>query len=188
MLKEILMKNNLLKNLLIIGYVLVSTLSFVVILVIPTSREWFGLMSLNHPFIMGFIKFALLATAGELIAGIISNGKPVLPPPIILRFIIWGLIGVWITLMMKVYSIAAIKFVGEDNVFLKALLTSVLMNTSFGPTFMAVHKITDRILELLTKKEKITFNSVVGGINWSKFVSFTILITVPFFWIPRQIF
>lgn len=179
------MKKNL-KNILIIAYICVAILSFVVILVIPFTREWFKMMSKNHAYIMGFIKFALLATAGELLAGIIANRKPTLPPQIILRFIIWGLIGVWITLMMSVYKIASTSLVGTSNVFLMALLTSVLMNTSFGPTFMAVHKITDRILELLSKKEKMTFNSVVGGINWSKFVSFTILITVPFFWIPAH--
>ena len=179
------MKNKL-KNTLIILYICVAILSFVVILLIPATREWFKMMSKNHAYVMGFVKFALLATAGELIAGIIASKKPTLPPQIILRFIIWGLIGVWITFMMGVYKIASTSLVGNNNLFVMALLTSVLMNTSFGPTFMAVHKITDRILELLSKKEKITFNSVVGGINWSKFVSFTILITVPFFWIPAH--
>ena len=185
-------KKNALKNALIIAYILVSTLSFVVILLIPTSREWFGDLSLAHPYVMGFIKFALLATAGELIASLIKFSRPTLPVKIVWRFIIWGLIGVWITFMMKVFSSASATMMekgllpGGDNSFLKALYTSVLMNTSFGPTFMAVHKCTDKMLELASEKQKITLKSVITGIDWTAFFGFTIIKTVPLFWIPAH--
>ena len=186
------MKNDKLKNILTVSYIAFSLLSFVIILIIPTTREWFKGVSNSSPYIMGFIKFALLATAGELIAAIIINSKITIPCKIVWRFIIWGFIGVWITFMMKVYSNAAISMManglllGGSNTFLRALYTSVLMNTSFGPTFMAVHKCTDKFLELRSKKEKASLNNVVKDIDWSTFVSFTILKTVPLFWIPAH--
>ena len=60
------------------------------------------------------------------------------------------------------------------------------MNTTFGPTFMAVHKISDKMLELSSQGEKVSLKNAVKGVDWSTFVSFTILKTVPFFWIPAH--
>ena len=186
------MKNSRLKGTLIISYICFSVLAFALVLIIPQSREVFKELSATHPFIMGFVKFALLATAGELIAALIATSKPVAPVKIVWRFIIWGLIGIWITFMMKVYSAAAISLMssgmlpGGDSTFLRALYTSVMMNTTFGPTFMAVHKCTDKILELKANKEKATLSAVITGIDWTKFVSFTIFKTVPIFWIPAH--
>lgn len=178
------MKDGKLKKFLILGYICFSILIFAVVLIIPQSREVFKGLSSNHPYIMGFIKFSLLATAGELIAAYIIFAKPTVPVKIVWRFIIWGLIGVWITFMMGVYKTAAGTL--TTNTYLAAFYTSVLMNTSFGPTFMAIHKCTDKILELSSKKEKVTMNSVMTGIDWTSFAGFTILKTVPFFWIPAH--
>ena len=186
------MKNQKLKNALTRAYVCVSILSFVVILLIPATREWFKGLSGSHPYIMGFIKFALLATAGELIAAFIKTGKITVPCKIVWRFVIWGIIGVWITFMMTVYKYASGhmmadgKLPGVGITPLFALFTSVLMNTSFGPTFMAVHKISDKMLEMSANKEKLSIKGAVLGVDWSNFVSFTILKTVPFFWIPAH--
>ena len=69
-------------------YVAITIIGFALILVFPTSREIFKGLSSNHPYIMGFIKFALLATAGELIASSIRAGKATVPVKIISRFVI----------------------------------------------------------------------------------------------------
>lgn len=180
------------KSICILVYIVLTVSAFVTMLVVPTFRETFKKLSSTIPYIMGFIKFSLLATAGELLAAAIANREFTLPVKIIWRFIIWGIIGVWITFMMKVYSAAVGSLmssgllVGGDSKFLSALFTSVIMNTTFGPTFMAVHKITDKMLELFAKKEKVTLKSIVKGIDWCGFWGFTILITVPFFWIPAH--
>ena len=141
---------------------------------------------------MGFAKFALLATAGELIAAFLAKGSFTLPVKLLWRFIIWGLIGVWITFMMKVYGAAVAALMaggtlpGGSNAFLRALYTSVIMNTTFGPTFMAVHKCTDKLLALRAQKQPAGLKAVVTGIDWSTFAGFTIAKTVPFFWIPAH--
>ena len=184
--------NKKLKDFLIYSYIIVSLLLFVVILVIPTTRAIFEDLSKNQPYIMGFIKFALLATAGELIASYVISPSKTVPVKIVFRFLIWGLIGIWITFMMKVFSnavatmMASGQLLGGDSIFLKAFYTSLIMNTTFGPTFMAIHKITDKLLELWDKKESCSLKNVVTSIDWSTFCSFTILKTVPFFWIPAH--
>lgn len=185
------MENKRLKNILAILYISISICSFIIILLIPATKTWFSSISLSHPFLMGFIKFALLATAGELLASLISKA-PSFPVKLFWRFVIWGLIGVWITFMMKVFSFASASLTangilpGKDSTFLKALYTSVMMNTSFGPTFMAVHKCTDKMLELLDKKEKVTLKNIATQIDWHAFISFTVIKTVPLFWIPMH--
>ena len=181
-------KNSKTKNALIISYICFSILIFAVVLIIPSTRDVFSRLSKESPYLMGFIKFALLATAGELLAPIVATGKPNVPVKIVWRFIIWGFIGMWITLMMTVYktAVANMDIIGSDIKFLSALYTSILMNTTFGPTFMAVHKCTDKMLELCASKEKICVKSVMTGIDWSTFASFTIGKTVPFFWIPAH--
>ncbi len=180
------------KSIAVYSYVVFAILAFILVLVIPATRTKFEYLSSNYAYIMGFIKFAILATAGELIASYIISVKKAIPVKIIFRFIIWGLIGVWITFMMKVFSIAVVNMMangmllGGDNNFLRAFYTSVIMNTTFGPTFMAVHKCTDKWLEFLDKKEKVSLTNIVKGIDWTAFFGFTILKTVPLFWIPAH--
>lgn len=186
------LKNKNVKNVLVIVYICVSLLAFIIMLAIAPLREVFKKLSSSTPYVMGFIKFAFLATAGELIAEIIKNKTVVVPCKIVWRFLIWGVIGVWITFMMKVFSTAVSTMMatgllpGKDSTFLKAFYTSLIMNTSFGPTFMAVHKCSDKFLELRAKKENSSLISVITGIDWHKFVSFTIFKTVPIFWIPMH--
>lgn len=177
----------------IILYTVLSILAFAAILIIPASREVFKLLSAEHPYLMGFAKFALLATAGELIAVRMAKGEWALPALIIPRFIIWGFIGIWITFMMGVYRTAVMNGVlpvfGNDFVerLLRAFYISVIMNTTFGPTFMAVHKCSDSYLELRAsgiKSPKLA--QVMGSVDWTKFVSFTLFKTVPLFWIPAH--
>ena len=167
-------------------------LAFALILIFPDSREWFKALSSSHSFLMGFVKFAFLATVGEIIAGRIAKGEWSLPVKIVARFVIWGIIGLWITYMMKVFSsgvaglMASGVLPGGENTFLKAFYTSATMNLSFGPTFMALHKCSDKYLELKDKKEKTDASSVITAIDWTGFAKFTLFKTVPIFWIPAH--
>ena len=181
------------KKLGIILYTVLSICAFALILIIPASREVFKSLSAGHPYLMGFAKFAVLATAGELIAVRMATGEWKLPALIVPRFIIWGFIGIWITFMMGVYRTAVMNGVlpvfGNDFVqrLLRAFYVSAIMNTSFGPTFMAVHKCSDSYLELRAAGEKHPgLAKVIGSVDWTKFVSFTLFKTVPLFWIPAH--
>ncbi len=182
----------------ILAYIILSIGVFAAILIIPATREIFKDLSNDHPYLMGFVKFALLATAGELLAVRLGSGKWKLPPRILFRFVIWGLIGIWITYMMKIFGIAVGAMMQSGLLpggkisneilyrLLNAFFISVTMNTAFGPTFMAVHKCTDKYLELTAAKETHGLKEVITGIDWHRFVSFTIFKTVPIFWIPAH--
>ena len=170
---------------------------FAVILIFPASREVFKRLSSEHPYIMGFIKFALLATVGEVLALRMRSGSWQTPFYIGWRMLIWGLIGVAITFMMKTYSYGVAGLV-ENNLLpgkgsgfgarlLRAFYTAAVMNLTFGPTFMATHKCTDKYLELRHDGiEKPGLRGVINGIDWHGFVSFTLFKTIPLFWIPAH--
>lgn len=171
--------------------------AFVIVLVIPASREVFKTLSSEHPYIMGFIKFGLLATVGEVLALTIKKKSPQCPFYVGWRMLIWGVIGVAITFMMKAYSFGVAGMMengllpgqgdGFWNRLLRAFYTAAVMNLTFGPTFMATHKCTDKYLELRhAGLRKPGLKGVIGGVDWHGFVSFTLFKTIPLFWIPAH--
>lgn len=185
------------KKALIIIYVVLSLVGFAAILIIPASREVFKTLSATHPYLMGFAKFAVLATAGELLAVRLAKKTWTLPSYVWVRFLIWGVIGVWITYMMKIFGagVDALMTAGllpaSENAllhtFIKAFFISATMNLSFGPTFMALHKCSDTFLDIrATGKRHISLANVIHKVDWEKFASFTLCKTVPLFWIPAH--
>ena len=181
----------------IILYVVLSLCGFAAILIVPASREVFKSLSTSHPYLMGFVKFSALATAGELLALRLAKKDWVLPSYVWARFLIWGIIGVWITYMMKIFGagVGALMQSGllpcPENAllhsFVKAFMISATMNLSFGPTFMALHKCSDTYLDMrATGKRHITLANVIHKVDWERFASFTLLKTVPLFWIPAH--
>ncbi len=173
---------------------------FAAILIIPSSREVFEDLSGSHPYLMGFVKFALLATAGELIAIKMATGKFSKPCYLIARIVIWGLIGIWITYMMKIFFLGSgamisagllpgnrLASTGVGYKLIRAFATAATMNLTFGPTFMAVHKCSDTYLALRAQKGKgVKLAEVIDAVDWKRFVSFTLFKTVPLFWIPAH--
>ena len=172
-------------------------LAFAAVLAVPAWREVFKTLSSEHPYIMGFIKFALLATVGEVLALSLRGKTWRMPYYIGWRMLIWGLIGVAITFMMKTYA-AGVKGMVEQGLLpsggdgfwgklLVAFYTAAVMNLTFGPTFMATHKCTDKYLELRHEGvKKPGLRGVVNGVDWHGFVSFTLFKTIPLFWIPAH--
>ncbi len=172
---------------------------FAVILIIPKSREVFSALSKSHPFSMAFIKFGLMATIGEIFAIRLSKKEWCLPTYVVSRAIIWGLIGIAITFMMTTFkggvsaltdANTGVLFAGKDgtilNKFLKAFYTSAIMNLTFGPTFMAFHKCTDKMLELKSQGKPHKVFDAIGEIDFKGFVGFTLFKTIPLFWIPAH--
>ena len=185
------------KKILIIVYIVLSLAGFAAILIIPASREVFKTLSGTHPYLMGFAKFAILATAGELLAVRLAKKEWLLPSYVWARFLIWGVIGVWITYMMKIFGAGVGALMASGLLpnpehalfgsFIKAFFISATMNLSFGPTFMALHKCSDTYLDIrATGKRKISLANVIHKVDWEKFASFTLLKTVPLFWIPAH--
>jgi len=142
---------------------------------------------------MGFVKFAILATMGELLAIRIASGGWSAPKGLQWRSLIWGLIGMLITLIFQIFAggitaaMAGGYLPGGDNMFLFAFFVGSIMNLTFAPTFMAAHRFTDTWLDLHYEgKKNIKVLDVTNRINWNSFVSFVVMKTIPFFWIPAH--
>ena len=161
-----------------------------------------------HPFIMAFIKFALLATFGEMLGLRIKTGKYNAPGfGLMPRAVVWGFLGMWIALAMGTFKIGIPGFLNQFSLFegvkesmygdfsgLKlcgAFCISVMMNTAFAPVFMTLHKITDTHilqnggkLNALLKPVKI--EKIISEINWKVQWGFVFKKTIPLFWIPAH--
>jgi len=172
---------------------LLALVAFVLILVLPATHEIFVKLTTNHPYIGGFIKFAILATMGELLAIRITTGEWNKPCGIVYRAAIWGFLGMVIVLIFGLFamgvkgSLANGMLPGGESKFAFAFFVSAIMNLTFAPTMMAFHRITDTYIDLKYEgKGEVTMNDVVSKIDWNGFVSFVIVKTIPFFWIPAH--
>lgn len=166
----------------------------VLFIVSPTTNPIFIKATFNHPYIGGFVKFLILATMGELLAKRIKEGVWKKPVGLIYRAIIWGFLGILITLSFHLFSGGVISCLekgylpGRGSSFVFAFLTATVMNLFFAPVFMGIHKFTDTYIDLKYsgEKEKPTLNDVLGAADWKVYVNFVLLKTIPFFWIPAH--
>ena len=170
------------------------------VMVVPSTHEVFVSATKAHPYLMGFVKFGILATMGELLAIRIAAGAWKAPAGIIYRSIIWGLIGMLIVLMFEVFAggvTGAIKkgllWSGSDafaNKIWAAFWISAIMNLFFGSAFMTLHRITDTYIDLACGETNsmgnVKLSDVIARIDWQGLVSFVIFKTIPFFWIPAH--
>lgn len=179
---------------------LATLAAVVVFLIYKPTHEVFISMTKAHPYLIAFIKFALLATMGELLALRIVNGDWKKPVGLFYRAVIWGLLGMSFVLVFAEFAdgvTAAMKKgllpsfgTGPAHTFFFALFTSASMNLFFAPTFMAFHRVTDTYVDLgngsLSGIMKVKLKDVVKTIDWNGYISFVVCKTVPFFWIPAH--
>lgn len=141
-------------------------------------------LTTEHPYLMGFAKFAFLATFGECLKTRIAAGHW-LPSQLILRFLIWGLFGLWITAAFP-FGDAGMRGMTAANLWPEApaaFWKSMWINLIIGYAFfmMFVHYWTDNMLvegrqwpwEVLGKP---------GTAHWGKIVFIALLV----FWIPAH--
>jgi hypothetical protein len=171
----------------------------ILFLLLPATNEAFVAANRAAPYMMGFVKFAILATMGELLALRIVGGEWRRPTGMLLRALVWGFLGMVIVLMFTVFSggVAAAITQGllpGGNGPYRALATafwiSTVMNLAYAPTFMAVHRITDTYIDLAGGQVgglgQVSLRKVVSTIDWQGFISFVVLRTLPLFWIPAH--
>lgn len=156
----------------------------------------------SHGMVTSFIKFAVLATLGELIGLRIQTGKyykegfGVLP-----RAIVWGFLGMAINAAFIIFAGGTPLFLqkmGLDTTsgtpgmnLLVAFSISTAMNLVFAPVMMTFHKITDtHILQnggtLKGFFSPIRFSEIFVSLNWQVQWNFVFKKTIPFFWIPAH--
>ncbi len=172
--------------------------------------EYFEKWTKAYPFVMSFFKFAILATAGEMIGLRISKGVynqkgfGILP-----RAIVWGILGMGICMAMIIFKTGVPRFLetvgncepGKLAAMLAgdfcwgkvgvAFAVSVLMNSIFAPVFMTLHKITDtHILNnggtLKGFFRPIKMQEIIVNLNWKAQWSLVFKKYIPLFWFPAH--
>lgn len=188
---------------------------FVILLVILLASPFFIFdafystyvqFNVTHGFIMSFMKFAILATFGEMIALRMQTGDfnqkgfGILP-----RIIVWGFLGISIKMAFVIFATGTpvlLNHLGMDNVVIQpgdisihtvfiAFSISTAMNIMFAPVMMTFHKITD--LHILTTGgslsgflKPIRVIIIFEQIDWKRQWDFVFKKTIPFFWIPAH--
>ncbi len=173
------------------GAILIAFIGFVAY---PTTHEIFASTTAAHPYLGGFFKFALLATMGEMLVLRLTKGKWETAPGFVWRVVIWGFLGMVITLIFQIFAGGVHAtfdkgyLIGGEYKVLVAFMISLTMNFTFAPTMMAFHRYTDTYLDLKYGEgvAKPTVQQIVGRIDWNGFVSFVLFKTVPFFWVPAH--
>lgn len=162
----------------------------------------------HYPFCMAFLKFGILATFGEMLGNRIKNGRYSQPGfGILPKFVVWGLLGMWIALAMSVFRIGIPGFLERYEIFngicdamnapfsamklLGAFCISVMMNTAFAPVFMTVHKICDMHIAAHNGKlsaliKPMPVRQYITQMDWGVQWGFVFKKTIPMFWIPAH--
>lgn len=153
-----------------IVFIVCVILCFLPFAVFPDLMDAYKSFNAERPFIMAALKFAILATLGEVIGLRVKTGKysekgfGVLP-----RAMVWAFLGVFIKIAFVVFGTGAPQLVAKlgvafpaeyaanpasiiaNSIFetrsgvhvLCAFAVSATMNVFFAPIFMTFHKMTD---------------------------------------------
>lgn len=160
-----------------------------------------------HGLLMSFIKFALLATLGEVIGLRIKTGGYHQPGfGLLPRAIVWGFLGMTIFMAFAIFAtgtprlLVKIGFHGAETLLASGLSwgkvlvsfsISTALNLFYAPVLMTFHKITDIHIVAQGGTLKgfftpIRFAAIFKMINWDVQWNFVFKRTIPLFWIPAQ--
>ena len=196
-------------------FVLCVVLFFMPFFIFDPVYQFYKTFNHDHPFIISFIKFAVLSTLGEVIGLRIRKGRYHEPGfGILPRAIVWGFLGVGIKVAFIIFASGAPNVLAKAGVIfpvsppaqilnqdffttfswlqlLTAFIVSVTMNTFFAPVFMTFHKITDtHILQnggtLRGFFLPIRFREIFRTLNWEVQWNFVYKRTIPLFWYPAH--
>ncbi|TKG88494.1 hypothetical protein EYV94_27030 [Puteibacter caeruleilacunae] len=183
------------------------TLLFAPFFMSDVVYDFYSSFNKNHPYVMGFIKFAILATTGEAIGlrlregNYNKNGFGLIP-----RAIVWGFLGITIVVAFQIFASGApvfMKILGVEGAtevmrgpitlqrVMVAFGISVTMNLIYAPVMMTLHKITDTHIvnnggTVSGLLKPIEFGEIMKGLDWGVQWNFVFKKTIPFFWIPMH--
>ena len=177
-------------------------------LIFPEFYGAYKLVNAQHPLSMAFLKFAVLATFGEVLGLRIKSGYYNAPGfGILPRAIVWGVLGVWMAAAMGFYRAGVPTWLSGFPAFAEmktamsggfsgmklcaSFMISLLINVSFAPIFMVLHKITDAHIahcggSLRFLVTPIDMADQLARLNWQVQWDFVSRKTIPRFWIPAH--
>jgi len=177
--------------------------------------DFYSYFNATCPFLISFVKFAVLATLGEVIGlrirkGVYyQHGFGIFP-----RALVWGILGISIKAAFVIFGeggpqilailgfrfdtpypshILNLEFLENPTWlhFFSAFSVSLTLNLFFAPVFMTVHKITDEHIHRTGGNLKRFFTvpdtvNIITQLNWKVHWNFVLKKTIPLFWIPAQ--
>lgn len=167
------------------------TILIIVLLLVPFTQQAFFTFTGDYILIGGFIKFFLFATYGDILSHRIKNGNYKVNG-LLYKAIVWGFIGIVITYIFRIFpigithlqSISLLPF--HEVAFFNALFISLFMNMTFAPTMMLFHRISDDYINHKVAHKKHRLSASIQSIDYSFFIHFVVLKTIPLFWIPAH--
>ena len=188
-------------------FLMFITLLFVPFFVFNDIYSGYKALNASHPFFVGFLKFAVLATMGESIGlrlreGVYNKKGFGLVP----RAIVWGFLGLTIVMAFIIFSegapvfLKALGFEGVDAALkgpmsgiriLTAFTISVTLNLIYAPVMMTLHKITDTHIiknggTVAGLFRPVQVGEIIANLDWKVQWNFIFKKTIPFFWIPAH--
>lgn len=161
----------------------------------------------GHAYITSFIKFAVLATYGEVLGLRIRTGEYRLAGfGLVPRAVVWGLLGMAIKAAFTIFSEGTPAVLAQLGVInpvealagslspvklLVAFCISLSLNLVFSPVLMTLHKITDSHIalhngSLSSLVHPIEAGKILATIDWKMHWGFILKKTIPIFWIPAH--
>lgn len=185
---------------------------FLILLLFPffISKDlysWYINFNSGNGFIMAFLKFAILASSGELLGLRIRTGKYFVKGfGIFPRIIVWGFLGMAIKAAFVIFSAGVppmLAYLGLDNPseilaasftvqkLLVAFCISLFLNMFFSPVLMTIHRISDTHIQNCGGKfsslyTKIDIGKILKETDWKMHWGFVLKKTIPLFWIPAH--
>jgi hypothetical protein len=165
------------------------------IFLLPESRGMYNNVYAKHPIILSFIKFALLATFGEmLILRLFKGDYNQKGFGLVPKAFVWGVLGISLYFAFTIFygGVTWLLFKGgkPETVawqLLHSFSISFFMNIFYAPVLMLAHHVTDRFIANNNGTFPVTrfrMYTLLQQIDWDKMWNFVIKKTIPLFWIP----
>ena len=186
----------------ILGYVLYLLFlgAIALILIIDETRAGFEYATKKLPHIMGFVKFSILATSGELLSRKLITGKwQFRGIHIFTRAFVWGFIGLMIAYIFIIFPSGVKALIDKNmlpvipvidgNDILNKISTSfwisLFTNVFFGFQMMVFHRVTDTLIEEGRFWKRWRIAETWQSIDWKNIFGF-VLPSIFWFWLPMH--
>ena len=189
------------------AFILVFVGIFVPFFLSRRLYEFFVWFSTDWAFTASFIKFAILATMGEMLGSRIRTGI-YLPAgfALVYRAVVWGFLGMTVKAAFMIFGSGTpliMQHLGMENPaavmagpvtgarVLLAFAISTFLNIFYAPVLMVTHRVSDLHIAAAAgnRRKLLTVPDVKGllaSIDWNSMWGIVLKKSIPLFWIPAQ--
>lgn len=164
----------------------------ILLLTVPGLRELVKETTPMQKYLGGFLKFALLATMGDMLGDRLAGRRWKIPRGAAAKAVLWGFAGMMFTAVFSIYiegtrlaqQSGILPFGG--NTAALAFFSSAVMNTTFTPVMLTVHRFACTYIEEKTKNRSVSLSQIIDRTDWHSLVEFTWVKCCLCFWIPAN--